>query len=67
MYPKEYVKCYIDGSATMGTTDGGYGISIEWMDKETTQISGPRGSENVQLRVRKGDVKRLRPPAERTA
>ena len=29
-YPKSYVQCYIDGSVTEGTKDGGYGFTIKW-------------------------------------
>ena len=35
-YPAEYVRCYIDGSATEGTSDGGYGVYIKWKSQEPT-------------------------------
>ena len=41
LYPAEYVGSYIDGSATEGTSDGGYGVYIEWKSQETTRTSGP--------------------------
>ena len=42
-YPTEYVKCYMDGSAMEGISDGGYGVYIEWKSQETSRISGPIG------------------------
>ena len=32
--PKDFVRCYIDGSASGGTGDGGYSFSTEWPDGE---------------------------------
>ena len=33
-YPKDYVQCYIDSSATEGTKDSGYGFTIKWPTHE---------------------------------
>ena len=43
-YPKSYVQCYIDGSATKGTKDGGYGFTIKRpTDEANTDGLGPVG------------------------
>ncbi|KAK3784562.1 hypothetical protein RRG08_003370 [Elysia crispata] len=66
-YPAECVRCYIDGSATEGTSDGGYGVYIEWKSQEMTRMSGPVGPRNVQLQMRKSDTARVHPHTEGTA
>ena len=52
-YPAEYVRCYIDGSATEGTSDGGYGVYIEWKSQETTRTSGPVGRRTCSYECEK--------------
>ena len=43
-YPNDFARCYIDGSATDGMRNGGYGVKIDWPDtKRTMQTSGSVG------------------------
>ncbi|RUS68499.1 hypothetical protein EGW08_023739 [Elysia chlorotica] len=42
-FPKEFARCYIDGSASGGVSDGGYGVFIEWGNNERLRESGPVG------------------------
>ena len=49
-YPKDYVQCYIDGSATEGTKNGGYGFPIKWpTDEADTGGFGPVGSSTCSF------------------
>ena len=49
-YPKSYVQCYIDGSATEGTKDGGYGFTIQWPNGEAdTDGFGPVGTSTCSF------------------
>ena len=52
-YPKDHAKCYIDGSATEGVSDGGYGVYIEWNDNSTTSVSGPVGKRTCSFECEK--------------
>ena len=52
-YPKDHAKCYIDGSATEGVCDGGYGVYIEWNDNSTTSVSGPVGKRTCSFECEK--------------
>ena len=53
-YPKSYVQCYIDGSATGGTKDGGYGFTIKWPTGEADTIGfGPVGTSTCSFECEK--------------
>ena len=52
-YPAEYVRCYIDGSATEGTSDDGYGVYIKWKSQEPTRTSGPVGQRTCSYECEK--------------
>ncbi|KAK3769987.1 hypothetical protein RRG08_061959 [Elysia crispata] len=52
-YPAEYVRCYIDGSAMEGISDGGYGVYIEWKSEEATRTSGPVGRRTCSYECEK--------------
>ena len=52
-YPAKYVRCYIDGSATEGTSDGGYGVHIEWKSEEATPTSAPVGRRTCSYECEK--------------
>ena len=65
-YPAECVRCYIDGSATGGTSDGGYGVYIEWKSQETTRTSGPVGRRTCSYECEKAALHAcIRIPKER--
>ena len=52
-YPAEYVRCYINGSAKEGTSDGGYGVYIERKFEEATRTSGPVGRRTCSYECEK--------------
>ena len=49
-YPNGFAKCYIDGSATEGTKDGGFGVTIKWPGVATeTELKGPVGNRTCSF------------------
>ena len=53
-YPKDYIQCYIDGSATEGTKNGGYGFTIKWpTDEADTDGFGPVGTSTCSYECEK--------------